>query len=56
MEGNLELLKELIKNGVDINVLDENGWFFMYIVIWFGNIECVVIFIKEGVGEFYYNK
>lgn len=35
---------------------EEFGWLFMYIVIWVGKMECVVIFIKEGVGEFYYNK
>lgn len=56
MEGNSELLKELIKNGADINVLDENGWPPMHTAIRSGNTECAAILIKEGAGEFYYNK
>lgn len=56
MEGNSELLKELIKNGADINVLDENGWPPMHTAIRSGHTECAAILIKEGAGEFYYNK
>lgn len=56
LEGNAELLKELIKNGADINVLDETGWPPMHTAIRSGNTECAAILIKEGAGEFYYNK
>ena len=56
LDGNSELLKELIKNGADINVLDESGWPPMHTAIRAGKTECAAILIKEGAGEFYYNK
>lgn len=56
LDGNSELLKELIKNGADINVLDETGWPPMHTAIRAGKTECAAILIKEGAGEFYYNK
>ena len=56
MDGNVELLKELIKNGADINVLDSTGWPPMHTAIRAGRTECAAILIREGAGEFYYNK
>lgn len=56
LDGNTELLKELIKNGADINVLDPSGWPPMHTAIRAGNTECASILIKEGAGEFYYHK
>ena len=56
LDGNSELLRELIKNGADINVLDESGWPPMHTAIRAGKTECASILIKEGAGEFYYNK
>ena len=56
LDGNSELLKELIKNGADINVLDESGWPPIHTAIRAGKTECAAILIKEGAGEFYYNK
>lgn len=56
LDGNTELLKELIKNGADINVLDQSGWPPMHTAIRAGKTECAAILIKEGAGEFYYNK
>lgn len=56
LDGNSELLKELIKNGADINILDESGWPPMHTAIRAGKTECAAILIKEGAGEFYYNK
>lgn len=56
LDGNSELLKELIKNGADINVLDQSGWPPMHTAIRAGKTECAAILIKEGAGEFYYNK
>lgn len=56
LDGNVELLKELIKNGEDINVLDSTGWPPMHTAIRAGKTECAAILIKEGAGEFYYNK
>jgi len=56
LDGNSELLKELIRNGADINVLDESGWPPMHTAIRAGNTECAAILIREGAGEFYYNK
>lgn len=56
LDGNVELLKELIENGADINVLDSTGWPPMHTAIRSGRTECAAILIKEGAGEFYYNK
>ena len=56
LDGNTELLKELIKSGADINVLDPSGWPPMHTAIRAGKTECAAILIKEGAGEFYYNK
>ena len=56
LDGNVELLKELIENGADINVLDPTGWPPMHTAIRSGRTECAAILIKEGAGEFYYNK
>ena len=56
LDGNSELLKELIKNGADINVLDESGWPPMHTAIRAGKTACAAILIKEGAGEFYYKK
>lgn len=56
LDGNSDLLKELIKNGADINVLDKSGWPPMHTAIRAGKTECAAILIKEGAGEFYYNK
>ena len=56
LDGNVELLKELIKNGADINVLDPTGWPPMHTAIRAGRTECAAILIKQGAGEFYYNK
>lgn len=56
LDGNSQLLKELIKNGADVNVLDESGWPPMHTAIRAGKTECAAILIKEGAGEFYYNK
>ena len=56
LNGNSESLKELIKNGADINVLDESGWPPLHTAIRAGKTECAAILIREGAGEFYYNK
>ncbi|KAJ7390935.1 Ankyrin repeat and SAM domain-containing protein 6 [Desmophyllum pertusum] len=56
LDGNSELLQELINNGADINVLDESGWPPMHTAIRAGKTECAAILIKEGAGEFYYDK
>ena len=56
LNGNSESLKELIKNGADINVLDESGWPPLHTAIRAGKTECAALLIREGAGEFYYNK
>lgn len=56
LDGNVEWLKELIKNGEDINVLDSTGWPPMHTAIRAGKTECAALLIKEGAGEFYFNK
>lgn len=56
LDGNLKSLKELIKSGADINALDSTGWPPMHTAIKMGRTDCAALLIKEGAGEFYYNK
>lgn len=56
LDGNVELLKELIKSGADINVLDSTGWPPIHTAIRAGRTECAALLIKEGAGDFYFNK
>lgn len=56
LENNVELLKKLIENGADMNELDSEGWPPLHTAIRGGKTDCAAYLLKQGAGEFYYNK
>lgn len=49
VKGDLEYVKLLVEEGYDVNVLDEFGWFVLYVVVIIGNFDCCVWLIDVGV-------
>jgi len=56
LAGDVEALRQLVSAGADINVCDREGWPPLHTAIRAGNTDCATFLLKQGAGDFYFNK